>query len=159
MNKYFDDSMLGEKIIDIILPSEVIYKEDKGEPVAAQYRQGRIDELYPNRKVINTRYGNQAIIPQVKVYFRAFADDDSVITIDIYNFDDKNLFKKFIIKSKNNNYNIEDMKSKCEDIKNLLTTESENVEHDENEIIDGKVIQLIEHIRNIEDLKNNEIAQ
>lgn len=148
MNKYFDDSQLGEKIIDIILPLEIVYKEDKGESVAAQLRHGRLDNLYPNRKVINTRYADLAINPQVKVYFRAFMDDDSVITIDIFNLDDKNLFKKFIIKSKNNEYSIDEMKDICDAVNEILTGTDEN-----------KVIQLIEYIRNKENLKFEEIAQ
>lgn len=148
--KSFDDSRLGEKIIDIILPTEVIYKEDKGEPEAAQIRHGRLDDdsIYPNRKVINTRYGQLAINPQVKVYFRAFTDENSVLTINIFNVDTRNLFKKFVIKSTNNNFSITDMKSLCDDVVTLLTgTDTE------------KTKLLIELIRNKEDLIFEEIAQ
>lgn len=166
MNKYFDDSRLEEKIIDIILPLEIIYKEEKGDSVAPQLRHGRLNEdLYPNRKVINTRYGLTPIIPQVKVYFRAFTDGDSIITVDIFNADEKSLFKKFVIKSKNNDYEIENMKNICDEIKDILTAEVEVVEAETNdetentEIKYGKVVQLIEHIRNIEDLIFEEIAQ
>ena len=81
MNKYFDNSKLEEKIIDIILPSEVIYKEDKGESANVQLRHGQLSELYPNRSVINTKYGNTPIIPRVQMYFRAFTDIDSIIII------------------------------------------------------------------------------
>lgn len=166
MNKYFDNSRLEEKIIDIILPLEIVYKEDKGEQLAAQLRHGRLnDELYINRKVINTKYGLTPIIPQVKVYFRAFTNDDSVITIDIFNADENNLFKKFVIKSKNNNYEIENMKNICDEIKDILIADVEVVEtetSDETENTEvkyGKVVQLIEHIRNIKDLIFEEIAQ
>lgn len=148
--KFFDDSRLGEKIIDIILPTEVIYKEDKGEPEAAQIRQGRLndDSIYPNRKVINTRYGQLAINPQVKVYFRAFTDENSILTINIFNVDTRNLFKKFVIKSTNNNFSITDMKSLCDEVTTLLTgTDTE------------KTKLLIELIRNKEDLIFEEIAQ
>lgn len=149
-NKFFDDSRLGEKIIDIILPKEVIYKEDKGEPVSAQIRHGRLDDdsIYPNRKVINTRYGQLLINPQVKVYFRAFTDENSVITIDIFNTDTHDLFKKFTIKSINNNFLISDMKSLCDEIK-ILLTEPET----------EKVKSLIELIRNKENLIFEEVAQ
>ena len=149
-NKFFDDSRLGEKIIDIILPKEVIYKEDKGEPVSAQMRHGRLndDSIYPNRNVINTRYGQLQINPQVKVYFRAFTDENSIIIIDIFNADTHDLFKKFTIKSINNNFLINNMKSLCDEIKMLLT-------EPETE----KVKLLIELIRNKENLIFEEVAQ
>ena len=167
MNKYFDDSRLGEKLIDIILPLEIVYKEDKGEPLAAQLRHGRLDDdLYVNRKIINTRYGMTPIIPQVKIYFRAFTDDDSVITIDIFNNAENSLFKKFVIKSKNNKYQIKDMKNICDDIITILTMESEvaKTEIDETEIEtnenkDGKIIKLINYIKNKKNLIFAEIAQ
>lgn len=148
--KFFDDSRLGEKIIDIILPKEVIYKEDKGEAVAAQIRHGRLDDdsIYPNRNVINTRYGQLAINPQVKVYFRAFTNENSVLTIDMFNVDTRDLFKKFTIKSINNDFSIEDMKALCDEIKNLLTGTDTD-----------KAKLLIELIRNKEELVFEEVAQ
>ena len=149
MNKFNDTSRLEEKIIDIILPLEIVYKEDKGESVPAQLRHGRLaDDLYSNKKVINTRYGDIPIITRVKVYFRAFNDDNTVITVDIYNNEDNNLFKKFIIKSSNNNFSIVDMKTICDEIKNKLNNDDEN-----------KLISLIDYIRNYENLKFEEIAQ
>ena len=57
------------------------------------------------------------------------------------------------------------MKNICDEIKDILTAEVEVVEAETNdetentEIKYGKVVQLIEHIRNIEDLIFEEIAQ
>ena len=149
-NTFIDDSRLKEKILDIILPKEVIYKEDKGEPVSAQIRHGRLtdESIYSNRDVINTRHGQLSINPRVKVYFRAFTDDNSVITIDIFNADTHDLFKKFTIKSINNNFLINDMKNLCDEIKVLLT--GPDIE---------KVKLLIELIRNKENLIFEEVAQ
>lgn len=149
MNKYFDNSRLGEKIIDIVLPSEVVYKENKGDSIPPQLRHGRLDDdIYINRKNINTRYGKSPITTQVKVYFRAFTDENSVITIDMFNVDDKSLFKKFIIKSVNNDFTIVDMKSLCEEIKTILSEDTSS-----------KTIKLIEYIRNKENLIFDEVAQ
>ena len=149
MYEYIDDSRLKEKIIDITLPLEKIYKEDKGESIPAQLRHGRLDDgLYSNRMVINTRYNETLINPQIKVYFRAFTDNDSMITVDIFNSTDKCLFKKFVIKSINNDYTIDDMKTICDEIKDIL-----------NDSIEGKTVALIEYIRTKENLIFEEIVQ
>lgn len=154
MNKHFDDSKLGEKIIDIILPLETVYKEDKGESLPAQLRHGRLDDdLYYNRKVINTRYSDTPFNSRIKVYFRAFTDDNAIIAVDIYNNNHNEVFKKFIIRSTVNNYNIIDMKNICDKIKNIL-----NDDNDDN-YPNGKTVALIEYIRNKENLKFDEIAQ
>lgn len=148
--KFFDDSRLKEKIIDVVLPTEIIYKEDEGDSKSAQIRHGRLDDenVYFNKNNINTRYGLLPINPQVKVYFRAFTDDNSVIIIDMFNADTRDLFKKFTIKSVNNKFSIDDMKQICDDIKTLLLG-------DELE----KAKLLIELIRNKEDLIFEEVAQ
>ena len=149
MNRYVDNSRLEEKLIDVTLPSEIVYKENKGESISPQLRHGRLDDnLYINRKNINTRYGKLPIKPQIKLYFRAFTDRNSIITVDMYNAEDKCLFKKFTIKSENNNFSINDMKTLCDDIKTILFSEES-----------GLAIKLIEYIRNKENLIFDEIAQ
>lgn len=147
MNKYIDDSRLGEKILDIILPAESVYKENKGEPSPAQIRHGRIDEIYTNRKDVNTRYGDSIFRTEVKIYFRALGDTNSEIIINMFNYDDKNLYKKFVIKSKPNDYTISDMKGICDGVTALLTGADTS-----------KAIMLIEHIRGL-DVKFEEFAQ
>lgn len=148
--KNFDSSRLEDKILDVILPPEIIYKEDKGEGVAPQLRHGRIDDgmIYKERKVINTRNGQKLTTPEIKVYFKAFTGYDSILIIDIYDFDMKCLLKKFTIKSKQNDYSLDDMKSLVDEVTNLLTGTDE-----------GKCIALIELIRSKEDLKFEEVAQ
>lgn len=148
MNKYVDTSKYEEKILDVILPLEKITKDTKGDASPVQLRHGRLDDdsIYKNRKVINTRYGNTLISSRVKMYFRAFTNDDSILTIDIYNTDDGNLFKKFVIKSLNNNYSLTEMKNLCDEIKETVTEKKE-------------IISLIEKIRNKENLKYEEIVQ
>ena len=149
-NKLFDNSRIDEKIIDVILPKEVIYKEDKGEQIDSELRRGQIDgnSVYINKKMINTRYGQLFITPQIKIYFRAFTNNNSVLTIDMYNAEDLNLFKKFTIKSSNNNFSISDMKELCEEIKTLLNGDKKE-----------KTKLLIELIRNKENLIFEETAQ
>ena len=171
MYELIDNSRLEEKILDICLPKEIVYKEDLGDNELAPLRLGILNKgmdseseeiieeseektnesgYYPHRKVINTRNGQIWFNPCVKMYFRAFTNEDCVLTIDIFDNDMKNLIKKFVIKSSNNHYSLADMKTIVDDIKSLLTS-------DETQ---NKVTSLIEHIRyNIDDLIFEETAQ
>ena len=137
-------------ILDVVLPKEIIYKEDKGTGELARLRHGVLDDemIYQNRKVINTRNGQYETLPRVVIYFRAFTDSDSVIIIDIFDHESKNLLKKFTIKSSNNDFSISDMKTLIEEIKTLIQNDDEN-----------KVITLIELIRNKDNLIYEEVAQ
>lgn len=148
MNKIIDDSNLKEKILDVTLPLEIVYKEQPGESVSTQLRHGRIDTIFRNNKDINTRYGQQTIQPRIKLYFRAFTNENSVLTIDIINTIDNNLFKKFIIKSLNNCFTIDDMKNISDEIITLLKSENTSI-----------ATNLIDYIRNKENLIFEEIAQ
>lgn len=145
-----NNDKLQEKIIDIILPKEVVYKETKGAGTPPSKRHGVIDDeyLYLNRKVINTRNGLTPFTPQIKMYFRAFTNDDSVLTIDIYDYDMKCLIKKFTIKSLNNTYTISDMKLLTQELIDILNSDSKN-----------KTVDFIEHIREKTNLKYEEVAQ
>ena len=149
-NDFYNNSRLKDKIIDVELSPEIIYQDDEGELKSTQMRHGRLDDksIYTNKKIINTRYGQLLIKPRIKVYFNAFDDDNSILTINILNVDDSNLIKQFIIKSLNNDFLLSDMKNLCDEIKSILFgTENE------------KTKLLINLIRHKENLVYKEIAQ
>ena len=140
------DHRLQNKVLDITLDKEKCFKEENGEPSPAQKRHGRLDNdvIYKDRKVINTRYGELPFVSRVKVFFDTFENEKSVLTIDLYNFETKCLFKKFTIRSSQNDYSINDMKSIFNGVKNILTGND-----------DEKLISLIQYIRNY---TKNEVA-
>lgn len=148
--RFFDNSKIKEKIYDKVLEQEIVYKEDNGDGQLASLRHGILNEemVYKNRKVITTRNGQTPFIPRVKMYFNAINDLDSTLVIDIFDHKCKCLIKKFTIKSSNNEYTIEQMKSLVDEIKTLLDGNDTN-----------KVTKLIELIRNKQDLKYEEVAQ
>lgn len=140
LKKEYNDNLmdrLKDKIIDVILDKEVCFKEEDGEESPSQKRHGKIDVIYKNRKVINTRYGQTPFVSRIQVFFNCYENNKSILTIDMYNFETTCLFKKFTIRSSQNSYSISDMKDIVDGIKDIL-------DGDSNE----KLISLIEYIRN-----------
>lgn len=151
LQKEYNDRV-KDKIIDIILDKQMCFKEEDGDPTPSQKRHGRVDVIYKDRKVINTRYGEQPFVSRIQVFFNAYENNKSVLTIDMYNYETGCLFKKFTIRSSENKYSIEDMKSISDGIKEILLSEDKE-----------KLISTIEYIKEYakDDVKliYDEIAQ
>lgn len=145
----------NDVIYEIILPMERVYEEILGDGEPSKLRHGRLNEsgendqrVYYNRKVINTRNGKKLFTPKIVISFKAYTDTDSILQVEIFDYDMKCLIKKFKIQSKNNDFSIVDMKSLAYEIIDLLKSSVEN-----------RTIELIKMIRNKETLKFDEVAQ
>lgn len=110
------------------LPKQKVFKEDNGEPSEVPYRLGRLnDELYRNRKVINTIYGEEEFIPEIRVYVNIITDYKGYITIDILNSETRNCIKQIIIRSQPNNMSINSLKEIYDEIVELLNDTTKEV--------------------------------
>ena len=96
--------------IEILLPKQSCFKEDLGESSPAPLRLGEVESVYRNQKNIHTRYGKSEFLSKIEIIVNIYTDLDSNIEINLFNIEDKSLFKKFVIKSLPNKLAITDMK-------------------------------------------------
>lgn len=121
-----------------ILPKQVCYKVENGESSETPLRLGRLsDELYRNRNVITTIYGEEAFTPRVEVKTLVHTDDKCYIIITISNNETKTTVKQITLRSQPNNLTISDMKETYDEIIDLLNKET-----------DTGFIDLIDLLRN-----------
>lgn len=127
-----------------VLPKQKCYKVKNGDSSEVPLRLGRLDsELYRNKSVINTIYGEQEFIPKIDIFVNTYTDDKSYITINIINDETKVTAKQIIIRSQPNKLTLSTFKNLYDEIILLLDTETD------------AVIKLIELLRN----KNLEIEE
>ncbi len=111
-----------------ILPKQVVYKEENGEPSEAPYRLGRLDtELYRNKKVINTIYGKDAFVPKITIYVNVVNDDKGYILINILNAETNTCVKQIMIRSQHNNMSLDSLKELYDEIITLINDKTKLV--------------------------------
>lgn len=110
------------------LPKQKVFKEDNGEPSEVPYRLGRLDgELYKNRKVINTMYGEEEFIPEIKIYISIITDVKGYMLINILNAETKSCAKQILVKTQPNEMTITDLNALYSEVVYLLEDDTKTV--------------------------------
>ena len=110
------------------LPKQKVFKEDNGEPSEVPYRLGRLDgELYKNRKVINTMYGEEEFIPEIKIYISIITEVKGYMLINILNAETKSCAKQILVKTQPNEMTITDLNALYSEVVYLLEDDTKTV--------------------------------
>ena len=125
--------------IEILLPKQSCFKEDLGDSSPVPLRFGRVESLYKNQKNIHTRYGQSEFLSKVEIIVNIYTDLDSNIEINLFNIEDKSLFKKFVIKSLPNKLTITAMKRIYDEL-------METINNDKSVAL----IKIIEYVRDLD---------
>lgn len=120
-----------------IFPKQKCFKETNGETSEVPLRLGRLTtDLYRNRTVINTIYGDKPFVPRIEIYVEFFTDIKGYMTINIINDETKTTAKQIVIRTQPNNMTIKALKNLYDEIMVVL-------DKYENEAV-VKLIELIQ---------------
>ena len=134
--------MNNKKYYVKVLPKQICYKVENGIASNVPLRLGRLnDDLYRDRKVINTIYGEQIFRPKVEIKTLTPTDKKSYIIVTIFNNDTNVTVKEFVIRAQQNKLTLMEMK----DIYDKIVSSLE----DNKTIIE--VIELITSLKNNND--------
>ena len=134
--------MNNKKYYVKVLPKQICYKVENGIASNVPLRLGRLnDNLYRDRKVINTIYGEQIFRPKVEIKTLTPTDKKSYIIVTIFNNDTNVTVKEFVIRAQQNKLTLMEMK----DIYDKIVSSLE----DNKTIIE--VIELITSLKNNND--------
>lgn len=134
--------MNNKKYYVKVLPKQICYKVKNGIASNVPLRLGRLnDNLYRDRKVINTIYGEQIFRPKVEIKTLTPTDKKSYIIVTIFNNDTNVTVKEFVIRAQQNKLTLMEMK----DIYDKIVSSLE----DNKTIIE--VIELITSLKNNND--------
>lgn len=134
--------MNNKKYYVKVLPKQICYKVENGIASNVPLRLGRLnDDLYRDRKVINTIYGEQIFRPKVEIKTLTPTDKKSYIIVTIFNNDTNVTVKEFVIRAQQNKLTLMEMKDIYDKIVSSLESNKTIIE----------IIELITSLKNNND--------